>query len=216
MHKLVFRAAFGNRILDGGAALCSTVTSSHLLFYFYDFQTIWVMFWHDILIETGASGVIKDLREAQEKVWCCKRSHPMQLGNCFVRSFASRIRRQNDRGGVLPENLMRAINTGKSMLAGFLGQTSGSPLLPMIYDPVTGILLGLQQEALLHLPHCAIALGQRKFCPTEPACGSEGWDPHVRHNEAHDTRLQQGRSLTAHHPPPTGNEPKRPDRSRER
>lgn len=102
------------------------------------------------------------------------------------------------------------------MLVGILSQTSGSLLFPVIYYPITGTLLGLQEDAMPHLLHCAVALGHHNFCPTDPACGPEGWDPHVRHNEAHDTRLQLGWTLTAHHPPPTGNEPKWPDRSRER
>lgn len=66
----------------------------------------------------------------------------------FVGSFALRIRQQNSRKGVLAENLMHAINTGKSMLAGILSQTSLSSLFPMIYYPITGVLLGLQEEAL--------------------------------------------------------------------
>lgn len=131
MHKLVFRA-----YLEFGFQPCAT--SSHLLFYFYcHFHHFWVMFSHRVLIETGASSVqiSKDLREEQERVWYCKRGHPMHLGNRFVRSFASGIRQQNDRKGVLPENLMHAINTGKSMLAGILSQASASSLFPMIYYP---------------------------------------------------------------------------------
>lgn len=89
-------------------------------------------------------------------------------------------------------------------------------MFPVIYYYINGVLLGLQEETLPHLSHCATTLGHLKVCPTEPAHRLEGWDPHVRHNEAHDTKLQLGHSLTAHHPLPTGNEPKRPDRSRER
>lgn len=64
-----------------------------------------------------------------------KRNHLMQLGGCLARSLASRIRQRTDRRGVLPESLMRAINTIKSMLAGILSQTSGSWLFPVIYCP---------------------------------------------------------------------------------
>lgn len=37
------------------------------------------------------------------------------------------------------------------MLAGILSQTSGSSLFPVIYRPITGVPLGLQEEALPHL-----------------------------------------------------------------
>lgn len=163
----------------------------------------------------------KCVQAASERAKTCmkcrnrsKRNHLGQLGGCLASSFASRIRQRTDRRGVLPESLMRAINTGKSMLAGILSQTSGSWLFPVIYCPHhRRPIRACKEEAP---PHCAIALGHRRSCPTEAAGGPEGWDPHVRHNEARDRRLQLGRSLTAHHPPLTGNEPKRPDRSRER
>lgn len=136
-----------NQSSDCSPALCPRITSSHFLFCFYcHFHPVWVMFSPCLLIDTGATSVQinKDLREELGQGLRVQ----AETGNCFVRSFALRTRQQNDRKGALPGNLMHAINTRKSMLAGILSQTSGFSLFPVIYCLIIGVLLGLQEKAL--------------------------------------------------------------------
>lgn len=184
MPKLVFRAhlEFGFQIVVQSCAQlwCQATVYFSFIAAFITFG--WFFFFFCIALFS------KCVQAASKRAKTCmkcrnrsKRNHLGQLGGCLASSFASRIRQRTDRRGVLPESLMRAINTGKSMLAGILSQTSGSWLFPVIYCPHhRRPIRACKEEAP---PHCAIALGHRRSCPTEAAGGPEGWDPHVRHND---------------------------------
>lgn len=134
-------------ISDCGPVLCSTI----------NFKPPFILFLISPFITCGRFSpriaLLLKLVE-QEKGWILNAEPPDAAPGA---ARLARLRGESDSRmtgiGVLPGNLLRAINTGKSMLAGILSQTSGSWLFPVIYCPITGIAIRPAGRSTASLRH---------------------------------------------------------------